>query len=123
MLGAERVYHQRWLGRSPKRTDADVQEFLLNRFQTVTDIRNRWRCIEQDVRTYLRDVRDETLAQPLTYVNLQGDTWTYPLWRILLNVITHQAYHRGQVTVQLRLLGAQAAGVDFLIAHDLAFKV
>ena len=55
---------------------------------------------------------------PVTYTGFTADTWTYPLWRVLMHLMNHQSYHRGQVTTLLRLLGAEPMPVDLLVADD-----
>jgi uncharacterized damage-inducible protein DinB len=38
---------------------------------------------------------------------------------MMLHLLHHQSYHRGQVATLLRQLGIQPPDVDFLTAHDL----
>lgn len=129
LLVAEWVWLERWRGRSPQ-TAADAElyykgvmkEFGADKFPAVTDIRQRWGTVEQGVRDYLAGLTEDALARPVTYVNLKGEKWSYALWRVLLHVVNHQTYHRGQVTTLLRQLGAPAAQVDFLVAHDMGFR-
>ena len=54
----------------------------------------------------------------VSYTGFTGDIWTYPLWRVLMHLLNHQSYHRGQVTMFLRLLGAEPMPVDLLVADD-----
>jgi uncharacterized damage-inducible protein DinB len=42
---------------------------------------------------------------------------------MIVHLLNHQSYHRGQVTTYLRQLGAQPAKVDFLDAHDMGFRL
>ena len=120
LVGAEWVWLERWRGRSP--TAAEAQEFAAEKFPTLGAIEARWRAVEQDMRAYLAGLAEEALALPLTYTNLKGETWTYPLWQTLFHIVNHQTYHRGQVTTLLRQLGAQAASIDYLVAYDLGFR-
>ncbi len=59
------------------------------------------------------------LREPLSYINLAGKQWTYPLWQLMFHLVNHGTYHRGQVTTLLRQLGAQATSVDYLLMFDL----
>jgi uncharacterized damage-inducible protein DinB len=130
LLGAEWIWLERWRGRSPQ-TLPGVPEGLpfaetLRRwheqFATVAAIRERWLGVERDLRQYLAGLDEPALGRELVYVNIQGQTWTYPLWRTLLHLVNHGTYHRGQVTTLLRQLGAKAPEVDFLVAHDQGFQ-
>jgi len=115
LVGAEWIRLERWLGRTPRSMSA--WELI-----TLAAVEERWRAVERDMRQYLAGLSGDALPRPLTYVNLKGETWTYPLWRTLLHLVNHQTYHRGQVTTLLRQLGAKAPAVDFLVAHDLGLR-
>jgi uncharacterized damage-inducible protein DinB len=52
----------------------------------------------------------------------KGQTWTYTLWRMMLHLLNHQSYHRGQIATLLRQLGIQPPEVDFLVAHDMGLR-
>jgi uncharacterized damage-inducible protein DinB len=41
------------------------------------------------------------------YKLLSGAPDTAPFWQMLVHVVNHAGYHRGQVTTLLRQLGAQ----------------
>jgi uncharacterized damage-inducible protein DinB len=116
LLAVEWIWLERWRGKSP--TKQDLAEFAAERFPTLESIRERWKPIEQGARDYLGDLTEQDLSKPLAYTNLQGQAWTYPLWRVLFHVLNHQSYHRGQITTLLRQLGASAVTIDYLVAQD-----
>jgi len=113
LLGAEWIWEERFRGGSPRNIPVWLQEL-----RTVGAIRERWAAVERDLRTFVAALSTDALTRPLSYVNLQGQPWTYPLWQALLHLANHQTYHRGQVTTLLRQLGAVAAPVDFLVYFD-----
>jgi len=47
----------------------------------LTAVRERWATVERGVRNYLAGLTEEMLKLHLSYVNLKGETWTYPLGR------------------------------------------
>lgn len=120
LLGGEWVWLERWRGRSP--TMRDAEEFAPEKFLRLSTVQDSWREVETGVREYFAGLKEEALARPVTYTNLKGETWTYPLWRTLLHLVNHQTYHRGQVTTLLRQLGVQPVQIDYLVAHDLHFQ-
>jgi len=118
LVGSEWVWLQRWQGRSPARGDKDLHEFAAKNFPTLESVHDRWLTVERNVREHLKGLEEEQLGEALTYVNLAGETFSYPRWRTILHVANHATYHRGQITTLLRQLGAEPAAVDFLVAHD-----
>jgi uncharacterized damage-inducible protein DinB len=74
--------------------------------------------VEVEQRAFLEALTSETLLSIVRYVNLQGQTWEYPLWRQMYHLVNHSGYHRGQITTMLRQLGARPAPTDFLVFHD-----
>lgn len=116
LVGAEWVWLERWRGQSPRALPAARD------LPTLAAIEDRWLAVEQDLNGYLSGLSEQSLARPLTYTNLKGETWTYTLWQTLFHLINHQSYHRGQVSTLLRQLNVQPLAVDFLVAQDLAFR-
>jgi uncharacterized damage-inducible protein DinB len=115
LLGAEWIWLERFCGRSPRSMPS-----WLDQLRTCRSIAQHWENVELGMRSYLAQVNSEALNGPLSYVNLQGLGWTYPLWRALLHLVNHQTYHRGQVSTLLRQLGATPVSVDFLVYFDLS---
>ncbi len=120
LLAVEWVWLERWRGRSPNREEAEA--FGAGNFPTLDSLRDAWAPIEKEVRGFLRTCPEENLSLPLTYTNMQGQVWTYALWRVLYHVANHQTYHRGQITTLLRQLGAVPAGTDYLVGLDSKFR-
>ncbi|MBI1941325.1 MAG: DinB family protein [Acidobacteria bacterium] len=119
LLFAEWIWLERWRGKSP--TAQEAREFAPEKSPTLDAIRDRWHGVESGVRDYLAGLNEEALRGSLSYRNLEGETWTYPLWQTLIHVINHQTYHRGQVTTLLVQLGAKPVSVDYLVAIDRRF--
>jgi uncharacterized damage-inducible protein DinB len=116
MVAVEWLWLVRCRGRSPKSL------LSAGDFPTLEAVVQRWNAVEREMREYLAALDEEALARPLTYMNFQGEEWTYPLWEIIAHVLNHQSYHRGQVTTLLRMLGVQTPHVDFLVARDMDFQ-
>ncbi|HEV2492988.1 MAG TPA: DinB family protein [Terriglobia bacterium] len=113
LLVVEWVWLERFQGRSPRAIPG-----WLDALQTVGSVRERWHDIERDMRRYLAELQPEALPHPLSYVNLKGEAWTYPLGQALFHLVNHQTYHRGQVTTLLRQLGAESVAIDYLVYRD-----
>jgi uncharacterized damage-inducible protein DinB len=121
LLGAEWVWLERWKGYSPTPADLEPNRLATAQFTSLEPLQQRWREVERDLRNYLGALSDDALWAPLNYTNFRGEKWTYPLWQTLLHVANHGTYHRGQITTLLRQLGAEAPGIDLLVAYDQNF--
>ncbi len=117
LVAVEWLWLERWRGRSPRSLLAPEE------FPTLPALSARWRAVEREMREYVACLNDEALERPMTCVSTRGNTWTYPLWRMIVHLLNHQTYHRGQVTNLLRQLGTQPPKVDFLDAHDAGLRI
>jgi uncharacterized damage-inducible protein DinB len=112
IIWAEWIWLQRWKGTSPQVV------FGARDSPDVRTLRARWLDVEIEQRAFIEAVTTEDLLRPVPYVNLQGQTWQYPLWRQMYHVVNHSTYHRGQLTTMLRQLAARPIATDFLVFHD-----
>jgi uncharacterized damage-inducible protein DinB len=97
---------------------AMVADFRTAEFPSADAVRARWSEVESEQRSFLEAVTAERLLTVLRYVNLQGQTWQYPLWRQMVHVVNHSTYHRGQLATMLRQLGARPIPTDLLVFDD-----
>jgi uncharacterized damage-inducible protein DinB len=65
-------------------------------------------------KNYLANSSEADLAEPVSYRNSKGEPWSSRKDDILLHLITHSAYHRGQVAMAVRAAGATPAYTDFI---------
>ena len=65
---------------------------------------------------YFRTLTPEKLMQPIAYRNSQGESFTNNVDDILMHVLLHSAYHRGQVAADIRGSGHAPANTDFIHA-------
>ena len=63
---------------------------------------------------YLESLTQEQLAQTVAYVNSKGESWTSARQDVLLHVVMHSAYHRGQIASDMRAAGQEPACTDFI---------
>ena len=65
-------------------------------------------------KNYLADRSEADLAEPVSYRNSKGEPWSSRKDDILMHLITHSAYHRGQVAMAVRAAGRTPAYTDFI---------
>ena len=63
---------------------------------------------------YLGELKARSLAARVEYVNSKGEPWTSAVGDVLTHVVTHSAYHRGQIATDMRASGLEPAYTDFI---------
>jgi uncharacterized damage-inducible protein DinB len=84
----------------------------------LDSLRARWAEVDQELGRFISELAEDTLSTLVSYTNLKGEQWLYPLNQILQHVVNHSTYHRGQVIAMLRQLGAEPVDTDFLVFID-----
>jgi len=112
IVWAEWIWLERWKGTSPRLV------FQARDFAALQAIETKRSEVERGQQAFLATLQPERLREVVPYVNLQGHTWRYPLWRQMVHVANHSTYHRGQLTTMLRQVKAQVITTDFLVFHD-----
>lgn len=112
IVWAEWLWLQRWKGASPQR------RFDAGDFPHMSVLNDRWSELKAEQLAFVDTVTAERLHAVVEYVNLQGETWQYTLWRQMYHVVNHSTYHRGQLTTMLRQLSAAPVPTDFLVFRD-----
>jgi uncharacterized damage-inducible protein DinB len=116
LLAVEWLWLERWRGRGP------MTLIPPSELPTLAALGERWQTVEGEMRAYLAALDEQALAGSLTIVSTRGEQWTYPLWRMMMHLLNHQSFHRGQVTTLLRMLGAQPPRIDFLVGRDVDYR-
>jgi uncharacterized damage-inducible protein DinB len=112
VIGVERLWTDRWNGSATK----GLPEYPAS--HGGTDFRDEWERIKPDQQRYLGGLSKNKLDGDLVYSNTKGERWSYPLSHVLIHVVNHGTYHRGQLTHFLRDQGMSAPSTDFLYFGD-----
>ena len=75
------------------------------------------RVLDENVAAYRRVIAErssEALQEPITYKNSAGDQFTSTVEDIFTQVLTHGAYHRGQIAAQVRAAGGTPNPTDYI---------
>jgi len=67
-------------------------------------------------RDFLSKLGPGELDRTIEYRNTKGELWSNRIEDILMHVIMHSTYHRGQVALEMRAAGATPAYTDFIHA-------
>ena len=79
---------------------------------TATIIRAHWDSVEQSMRGYLAELRDDMLFdKPIEEPEEDKDLI---VWQVLLHVVNHGTDHRAQLLRLLNDLGVETASQDYI---------
>ena len=101
LWGAEVIWLRRWQGDSP--TELPAGDDLVD----LASIRRAWSDEEAKIRALLDRLGEDGVGRPMEYRMFDGKPYVQPFWQMLLHLVNHGSYHRGQVTTMLRQLGVQ----------------
>jgi uncharacterized damage-inducible protein DinB len=68
----------------------------------------------RDLESMIGGLTPESLAREVPYVNSAGDSFVSRLDDILLHIMLHGAYHRGQVSLMVRRSGGTPMPTDYI---------
>jgi uncharacterized damage-inducible protein DinB len=106
--GADWVWLERFLGRNPTSWPAKGSLTTMPAFRVAFD------ALESERQHFLETLGESRLAEPLSYRNLKGEAFTFPLGELLFHVSNHATYHRGQVMQLVRQFGGVVQSTDYL---------
>ena len=112
MVGAEWIWLQRWNGVSPPALPVPAE------LPSAEAIATRWAEVERGQGDFIVSLTGAALERRISYTNTKGKPFAYPLRSMLLHVVNHSSYHRGQVTTMLRQLGKRPLSTDLLLFYD-----
>jgi len=108
ILSAERLWWERMQARP--QTHPVWPQFTLAQCGTeIAELSGMWK-------QYLAPMGEPDLALPVNYKNTKAETFTSQRQDILMHVVMHSAYHRGQIAAEVRAAGFTPAYTDFIHA-------
>lgn len=82
--------------------------FAPNAFLDIAAVRSKWEEIEREQIEFVNGVTDELLRRMLPIRTTQ-----LSLAHLMQHMANHSTYHRGQISLMIRQLGAEPVGTDF----------
>ena len=87
-------------------------------FPDLESVRQASKSHEAKMRLLLEHLGEDGVNQSMEYTSrLDGKDHKSIFWQMFQHVINHGTYHRGQVTMMLRQLGAKPAGTDLILFY------
>ena len=86
-------------------------------FPALASISETWSMVQRYRREFLASTKDEDVLRMITYYNDNNEPRSLPLGELMQHAANHNAHHRGQVSLMLRILGHTPGNVDQLFYH------
>ena len=80
-----------------------------------SEFRDEWQKVRTRERAFIHALTPAQVAKDLSYTNLKGEAYTWPLPDVLFHIANHGTYHRGQIAQLLRDLGKDAPATDYTV--------
>ncbi|MEK3795239.1 DinB family protein [Paenibacillus sp. FSL R7-0204] len=106
------VAEQVWLSRLQGKDS--TQYALWEEAEDLTAIRRMFEANAKEYRSYTGKLEESALDQMISYNSQNGRSFQTSIRDILLQVLLHGQYHRGQINRALRMEGAESAPVDYI---------
>ena len=106
-MAAQWVWLSRWRGESPSRLENHED------YPTRDVLEQRWPLVHSAILDFLGLQSPRSLAREVQYKNTRGETFSIPLGELMLHVIDHASYHRGQLNTMIKHAGGKPANVMY----------
>lgn len=107
LVSVEWVWLERWTGTSP----TTAPEWLTSSDQSL--LARTLSDVETRRETLLAGLSEAALQSACTFAYLSGTAGSQRLQDLLVHVVNHSSYHRGQLAAMLRQVGRPAQCTDF----------
>jgi uncharacterized damage-inducible protein DinB len=113
ILSAEKLWYQRL--QLQKQTYPVWPDFSLEHCKLeAEELPRLWKAC-------LQSLKEDGLARSLSYKNTKGESFNSSKEDILMHVVMHSAYHRGQIAADMRAAEVTPVYTDFIHAVRLGF--
>jgi len=109
VFAADRI----WLARV---TGAAPQPFISEADYSLAVLQNDWPALNERWRQWAQPLTDQSAQTVLAYKDTKGNSYSQPIWQLILHVVNHGTHHRGQVSGFLRAMGQTPPPLD-LVAY------
>jgi len=103
-----------WLFRMGASTECPVEADMFPPDMTLRDLAQRLDEMHAAWADYLGGLDDHAIARHFEYRSFEGQSFRNTVADILTQLYGHSLYHRGQIALLLREMGAEPAVTDFL---------
>ncbi len=108
IIGAQRIWLSRFETPDSPSTEAWPTMTLDQAGDAVEELHGRWMKL-------LDSMTPERITTDLVYRNLKGQEFKTPVQDVLMHLVMHSVYHRGQVAAAVRDSSGKPAATDYTV--------
>lgn len=106
-MAAQWLWLCRFRGESPKRIEDETD------YPTRMDLEQRWPLVHAALIDFVGRQSQQALQAGVSYHDTRGEVHTAPLRDMVLHLIDHGSYHRGQINTLIKLGGGKPVPVSY----------
>jgi uncharacterized damage-inducible protein DinB len=101
-----------WLDRLKERPSGTLADYEAP--GCMYELKDAWLPIHDEMTSVVQNLPEDRLSEVIAYKNIAGQPFSAPLWQMVLHVVNHGTYHRGQITNMLRQIGMKPTNLDLI---------
>lgn len=105
---ADRVWLKRFLGEPLAPFVVEGEDLSL------AVLREQWPAVLGEFAAWVEVQQEERLVEKLYWRNIRGEDKEEKIYKILLHVVNHGSYHRGQVVTMIKQAGGEVPSTDLV---------
>ncbi len=109
IVAAEWIWLERWQGNSPTEIPPWAKQ------PALTELKAQAEAVEGAIGRFLASTSEDDLRRIVSAKRLNGEVVSNALGDLLVHVVNHGTYHRGQLTTLIRQVGATPPSTDLTV--------
>jgi uncharacterized damage-inducible protein DinB len=101
-----------WLDRLEERLSGKLSDYQAP--GCMWELRDAWVDVHDRMIAFANSLGEADANRLIDYTNLAGQPFQSSIWQIILHVVNHGTYHRGQLTNMVRQLGHKPTNLDLI---------
>ena len=114
IIAEDGIWLRRCMGENPLSTPAWAQN------ASPSVLAKAFAEVQQDRVVFFAGLTDARLAEHVDFVSLEGQPRRQRIADMLVHIVNHSTYHRGQATTLLRQAGVVPPETDFVVYREIA---
>jgi uncharacterized damage-inducible protein DinB len=107
LMAGQWLWLCRFRGESPNRTEDHTD------YPTRMSLEQRWPLVHAALIDFVGRQSVQMLGNPITYRDTRGETHVLPLKDMILHLVDHGSYHRGQINSMIKRVGGTPIPISY----------